>query len=141
MISLLLLLVLGLALSGLFSAAEAAVFSLGEARVRALVEEGYRGSAALATLRARPERLLVLLRLGDAFCNGSPFDDINAALEEKIDWLPVAGWRHAFKSAVAGSRFLDSFSPGINLVTFQWRPSLTSQTKQRTTRQLQPRLP
>ena len=66
MISLLLLLVLGLALSGLFSAAEAAVFSLGEARVRALVEEGYRGSAALVRLRARPERLLVLLRLGEA---------------------------------------------------------------------------
>ncbi len=69
MIALLLLLVLAVALSGMFSAAETALFSLGETRLRALVDEGYRGSAALARLRARPERLLVLLRLGDAFCD------------------------------------------------------------------------
>ncbi len=67
MIALLLLLLIGLLLSGAFSAAEAALFSLGETRVRALVDEGYRGSAALARLRTRPERLLVLLRLGDVF--------------------------------------------------------------------------
>lgn len=34
--------------------------------------------------------------MGDAFCDGSPFDAINAALEEKIDWLPSKGWREAF---------------------------------------------
>ncbi|HEX9107577.1 MAG TPA: DUF21 domain-containing protein, partial [Longimicrobiales bacterium] len=69
MIAAILLLPLALIVSGFFSAAEAALFALGETRVRALVEEGYRGSAALVRLRARPERLLVLLRLGDALCD------------------------------------------------------------------------
>ena len=59
-------LVLALLFSGLLSAAELAIFSLPEARVRALADEGARGAAALAQLRARPERVLVLLRLGDA---------------------------------------------------------------------------
>ena len=60
---------LGLAilLSALLSAAELAIFSMGEARVRALAEQNARGSNALSQLRARPERVLVLLRLGDAF--------------------------------------------------------------------------
>jgi len=62
---------LGLALlfSGLLSAAELAIFSLPEARVRALADQGTRGAAALAQLRARPERVLVLLRLGDALAD------------------------------------------------------------------------
>lgn len=66
-----LLIGLGLALlfSGLLSAAELAIFSLPEARVRALADQGARGAAALAQLRARPERVLVLLRLGDAFAD------------------------------------------------------------------------
>ena len=59
-------LVLALLFSGLLSAAELAIFSLPEARIRALADEGARGAAALAQLRARPERVLVLLRLGDA---------------------------------------------------------------------------
>ncbi|HEX6940006.1 MAG TPA: hemolysin family protein [Longimicrobiales bacterium] len=56
---------LAIALSAVFSAAELAIFSLGDARVRALADEGRRGAAALVGLRARPDRLVVLLRLGD----------------------------------------------------------------------------
>jgi CBS domain containing-hemolysin-like protein len=69
----LLLIALGLAvlLSAFLSAAELAVFSLAEGRVRALAEQETRGAAALAQLRARPERVLVLLRLGDAFADVS----------------------------------------------------------------------
>lgn len=64
-----LVLLLALVVSGFFSAAEAALFSLGETRIRALVDEGQPGASQLAQLRARPERLTVLLRLGDAFCD------------------------------------------------------------------------
>jgi len=78
MIAAVILLVVALVVSGFFSAAETALFSLADTRIRALVDEGQRGSVALARLRARPERLLVLLRLGDAFC------DVLVAL--------VAGW-------------------------------------------------
>ncbi len=100
MIALGLLLVLALAASGLFSAAEAALFALGEARVRVLVEEGYRGSAALARLRARPERLLVLLRLGDAFC-----DALAAAVAGYIAY-PFGGTGLALAVALAAFAIL-----------------------------------
>jgi CBS domain containing-hemolysin-like protein len=63
---LILTLVLALLLSLFFTAAEVALFSLSEGRVRLLQEEKRRGSASLLQLRARPERLLILLRLGDA---------------------------------------------------------------------------
>lgn len=66
MVSLAVGLGLALLLSGLLSAAELAIFSLPEGRVRALADQGSRGASALAQLRARPERVLVLLRLGDA---------------------------------------------------------------------------
>jgi CBS domain containing-hemolysin-like protein len=59
-------LVVALLGSALFAAAEAALFSLGESRVRSLEESGRRGSGALARLRASPERSLVLLRLGES---------------------------------------------------------------------------
>ena len=67
------LIALGLAilLSAFLSAAELAIFSLSEGRVRALAEQETRGAAALAQLRAKPERVLVLLRLGDAFSDVS----------------------------------------------------------------------
>jgi putative hemolysin len=52
--------------SAFLSAAELSIFMLSEARVRALAEQGQRGATALASLRARPERTLVLLRLIDA---------------------------------------------------------------------------
>jgi CBS domain containing-hemolysin-like protein len=69
----LLLLILALAvallLSVVFTATEVAFFSLGETRVRALLEEKRRGSNSLVELRTRPERLLILLRLGDALAD------------------------------------------------------------------------
>ena len=37
--------------------------------------------------------------MGDAFCNGDHFGDINRAIEalgmSKIDWLPTVGWNAA----------------------------------------------
>lgn len=62
----LLALLSALALSAVFTAAELAVFSLGEARVRTLADWGCRGSNALAEIRVRPERLLVLTRSAKA---------------------------------------------------------------------------
>ena len=66
MFPLILALVLALLLSVVFTATEVALFSLGETRVRALLEEKRRGSMSLVQLRKAPERLLILLRLGDA---------------------------------------------------------------------------
>ncbi len=100
MIPAIILLLLALAVSGFFSAAEAALFSLGETRIRSLVDEGYRGSAALAQLRARPERLLVLLRMGDAFC-----DVLAAALAGYLA-APWGGWGVAVAVAVAAAAVL-----------------------------------
>jgi putative hemolysin len=59
---------LGLAIlvSAFFSAAELAIFFPSESRLRTLSEKNVRGASALAQLRARPERTLVLLRLADA---------------------------------------------------------------------------
>jgi CBS domain containing-hemolysin-like protein len=62
-------LALALFLSVVFTATEVAFFSLGETRVRALLEERRRGSSSLVELRAQPERLLILLRLGDALAD------------------------------------------------------------------------
>jgi CBS domain containing-hemolysin-like protein len=64
---------LGLAviLSAFFTTAELAIFSLSDARVRALADEGVRGSRALAQLRMYPERVLVLLRLCDTLADVS----------------------------------------------------------------------
>lgn len=61
MISYLLFLALLIVLSGFFSGAEIALFSLGEARVRTLQEEGRRGAQALAELKANPEKLLATI--------------------------------------------------------------------------------
>jgi putative hemolysin len=55
--------------SAFFTAAELAIFAAAESRIRSLKEEGVRGSGALSSLRARPERVLVLLRLADAFAD------------------------------------------------------------------------
>lgn len=52
--------------SSFLSAAELSIFMLSESRVRAMAEQGKRGAAQLVSLRARPERTLVLLRLIDA---------------------------------------------------------------------------
>ncbi|MGH7552323.1 MAG: CNNM domain-containing protein, partial [Longimicrobiales bacterium] len=62
-------LVLAILFSAFFTAAELALFTPSESRVRALVDEGRRGAAALAQLRTRPERVLVLLRLLDGLAD------------------------------------------------------------------------
>lgn len=59
-------LVLAILSSAFFSAAELAIFFPSESRLRTLSEKNVRGASALAQLRARPERTLVLLRLADA---------------------------------------------------------------------------
>lgn len=56
-------------LSGFFSGSEIALFSLNEARVRALVEERRRGAVALAALKANPERLLATILVGNNIAN------------------------------------------------------------------------
>jgi CBS domain containing-hemolysin-like protein len=69
MIFLLLALFIALLLSAFFTAAELSVFSVPQQRIAALVEARARGSMALADLRSRPGRVLVLLRLGDAMAD------------------------------------------------------------------------
>jgi CBS domain containing-hemolysin-like protein len=63
---LILALLAALILSAFFTAAELSVFSVGPQRINKLLEDGRRGSAALADLRSRPGRAVVFLRLGDA---------------------------------------------------------------------------
>jgi putative hemolysin len=62
-------LLLAILLSAFLTAAELAIFSVAETRVRAAAEQGLRGAAALAALRERPDRLLVLLRAGDTLAD------------------------------------------------------------------------
>lgn len=64
----LLLLVLLLS-SAFFSGAEIALFSLNEARVRALVEEQRRGAEALLRMKQNPERLLTTILVGNNIAN------------------------------------------------------------------------
>jgi len=66
MLPLILTFLLALILSAFFTATEVALFSLSDGRIRALVEQKRRGARSLAQLRARPERALILIRLGDA---------------------------------------------------------------------------
>jgi CBS domain containing-hemolysin-like protein len=85
---------LGLAvlLSALFTLAQLAIFTPSESRVRTLADEGFRGGAALAELRTRPERVLVLLRLIDAFA-----DMTAGVLAGHLAWLEwgMAGLAYA----------------------------------------------
>lgn len=62
MIGLVVALLLALLASAFLTAAEVALFSIGDARIRSLVEGG---ESALARIRKRPRALLVLLRFGD----------------------------------------------------------------------------
>lgn len=63
---LILALFIALLFSAFFTAAELSVFSVPQQRIAALVEARQPGAHALADLRARPGRVLVMLRLGDA---------------------------------------------------------------------------
>ncbi len=69
MITYFLLLAFLILLSGFFSGAEIALFSLGEARVRTLLDERRRGARALAELKANPERLLATILIGNNIVN------------------------------------------------------------------------
>ena len=69
MIFLILALFLALLLSAFFTAAELSLFSVPQQRIAALVHDRQKGSVALAELRNRPGRVLVFLRLGDAFAD------------------------------------------------------------------------
>jgi putative hemolysin len=69
MIGTVLLLVLLLALSGFFSSAEIAFFSISLTRARSLAEEGKRGANALVRLKANPERLLITILIGNNVTN------------------------------------------------------------------------
>ncbi|HUF68262.1 MAG TPA: hemolysin family protein [Longimicrobiales bacterium] len=55
--------------SAFFTAAELAIFAAAESRIRSLTDDGVRGSGALSSLRTKPARVLVLLRLADAFAD------------------------------------------------------------------------
>ena len=68
-IFLLLALLVALLLSAFFTAAELSLFSVPQQRIAALVDSKRKGSLALADLRNRPGRVLVMLRLGDAFAD------------------------------------------------------------------------
>jgi putative hemolysin len=59
-------LLIAFAVSAFFTAAELALFSLSESRIRTLIDEKFRGSRQVAQLRRAPERTLILLRLGSA---------------------------------------------------------------------------
>ena len=69
MIFLVLALFVALFLSAFFTAAELSVFSVPQQRIAALVEARQPGSMALAELRKRPGRVLVMLRLGDSLAD------------------------------------------------------------------------
>jgi putative hemolysin len=86
-------------LSAFFTAAELAVFFPSESRVRNLSEQNVRGATALAQLRARPERPLVLLRLADTVC------DVSAGA--LVAWIAFLEWQLlGLVLAVGGVAFL-----------------------------------
>ncbi|MDH3733699.1 MAG: hemolysin family protein [Gemmatimonadota bacterium] len=69
MIGTIVLLIILLALSGFFSGAEIALFSVGEAKIRSLVEEERSGARALEALKADTEKLLITILIGNNIAN------------------------------------------------------------------------
>jgi CBS domain containing-hemolysin-like protein len=69
MLSSFLLLAVLIALSSFFSGAEIAMFSVNQARVRSLRDEGRRGAAMLATMKGNPEKLLTTILVGNNVVN------------------------------------------------------------------------
>ena len=63
------MIVLGVVGSGFFSSAETALTSLGEARVRALIENGGRRAQLLKLWQQHPDRILSALLLGNTLVN------------------------------------------------------------------------
>jgi len=56
-------------LSAFFASSEIAIFSLGNHRVSALVEDGVRGAKTLEWLKSKPRRLLVTILVGNNIAN------------------------------------------------------------------------
>lgn len=69
MIGTIVLLFFLLIMSGVFSGAEIALFSLSDVRIRALVDEKRKGSRALADLKDDPETLLITILVGNNVAN------------------------------------------------------------------------
>ena len=69
MIGTLVLLIVLLVLSGFFSGAEIALFSVSEAKARALADEGRKGSRALLRLKDSPDQLLITILIGNNIAN------------------------------------------------------------------------
>lgn len=69
MIGTLALLVGLIILSGFFSGAEIAFFSITQPKVRALVDERRAGARALASIKAEPEKLLITILIGNNVAN------------------------------------------------------------------------
>ncbi|MFQ5678935.1 MAG: hemolysin family protein [Gemmatimonadota bacterium] len=69
MIPTLLLLLLLILLSGFFSGSEIAIFSVSQARARALTEEGRAGARALLEAKSNPERFLITILIGNNVAN------------------------------------------------------------------------
>ena len=56
-----------LTISALLTALGTAVFSLGSARLRTLVSEGFQGAGALSAIRARRDSVITLIHLGPPY--------------------------------------------------------------------------
>lgn len=82
--------------NGVFAAAEIAIVSLRRTRLQQLVEEGRAGAAAVAALRAHPERFLATVQIGitvvgataAAFGGYSIAHHLEPALEPVVDAVP-----------------------------------------------------
>ena len=73
-----------LLLSALLSAAETAIFSVGESRLRTLQEEGFAGAEALAHLRAEPRPVQTAFHLVNTVANLIPMGLLAGA--GAVDW-------------------------------------------------------
>ncbi len=69
MIGTIILLVVLLIISGFFSGAEIAVFSISRAKARALLEEGRPGARALVEVKEKPEHALITILIGNNVAN------------------------------------------------------------------------
>ena len=79
-----------LASSAFFSASEAALFSLGQVRLRHLSQEGHPRAALLVQLLAHPRRLLVTILVGNELVN------IGASVVVATFWDGAVGHVHGF---------------------------------------------
>src|SRR3989339_847845 len=69
--SIYILLITCILLSGIFSGAEIAIFSLSQATIRALVDKKTKGARALQKLKSHPQQLLIAILIGNNLVNFS----------------------------------------------------------------------